>query len=233
MAEKMIDLCGTDVPLGNLVLLEVQNQKTSLWHPLAYQRGGTLNRNGATIDISSKEDFGWGNSIQGVKTWGFDTDGMYIENHEGFDLLEDAFNLGHCLRVRLRFPSGKIYMGLCIITDFPLDVPYDNAVTYTVTLQGKGVLETDRIAPTVQATSVVISGYEKALKVGEFVQLKAKVLPENASQEVKWLSYSNNFATVDETGKVTAVAVGEAHIRARALGSAIAVGAQMVEVVAK
>ena len=52
-----------------------------------------------------------------------------------------------------------------------------------------------------------------ALKVGENVQLNATVCPENATNKnVVWTSNNESVAIVDETGKVTAVSVGEANI---------------------
>lgn len=229
MADEMINLCGSDVISGNDVFLEVQNQTTGEWVMLANQRSGTLNRDAESIDISSKENFGWSDSIAGARSWSFETDGMMIENHAGYILLDKAYNLGYCLRVRLRFPSGLIYMGLTTISSFPIETPYGEAVTYSVTLNGKGVLETDHIAPTIKPQGVTVTGYTVPIKVGAKVQLTASVTPVGASQAVGWVSYTPAVATVNETGEVTGVAIGSAPIRARAIGSPNAVGG--VEVV--
>lgn len=67
---------------------------------------------------------------------------------------------------------------------------------------------------TVNATSVTLDKTEATLtKAGETLQLQAAVLPEDAMEKgVTWASGNTNVATVDETGKVTAVANGEAII---------------------
>lgn len=68
--------------------------------------------------------------------------------------------------------------------------------------------------PVVYPTSVIISGNPFQAKVGEIVQLTANVLPATASQEVEWSSSNTNVATVDATGKVTFVGIGEVTITA-------------------
>ena len=67
-------------------------------------------------------------------------------------------------------------------------------------------------------TSVTLDKTELALTVGDAaVQLKATVAPDNATDKtVTWTSDKPAVATVDATGKVTAVAEGEATITAKA-----------------
>lgn len=43
--------------------------------------------------------------------------------------------------VYLEMPSGKRYEGNFTITDFSLDLPYDDLVTYSISLQGNGPLK--------------------------------------------------------------------------------------------
>ena len=52
------------------------------------------------------------------------------------------------------------------------------------------------------------------IEAGKTLQLSAAVTPSNASQEVTWTSSSDSIATVDPTGKVTAVAQGNVTITA-------------------
>lgn len=52
------------------------------------------------------------------------------------------------------------------------------------------------------------------IEAGKTLQLTAAVTPSNASQEVTWTSSSDSIATVDPTGKVTAVAQGNVTITA-------------------
>ena len=65
--------------------------------------------------------------------------------------------------------------------------------------------------------SVTLNKQEMSLNVGESETLKATVKPDGASdQTVTWTSSKPAVATVDATGKVTAVAAGEATITAQA-----------------
>ena len=63
--------------------------------------------------------------------------------------------------------------------------------------------------------SITLDKSEAYLIVGEQVLLKATILPENATNKsVTWTSSNTSVATIDANGKVTAVAVGEATIKA-------------------
>ena len=68
-------------------------------------------------------------------------------------------------------------------------------------------------ANVVKATSVSLSETEWSGKVGEGVQLKATVLPADATNKgVRWTSSAPEIAAVDSKGNVTAVNVGSAII---------------------
>lgn len=105
------------------------------------QRGGKLNRSGDTIDTTTKDDKGWKANRVGLLEWSIDGDGIYISDDEGYALLEEAFLQKKVVKVKMAVASGMKYEGEAVITDFPLDMPYDNEVTYTVKLQGTGALE--------------------------------------------------------------------------------------------
>ncbi len=98
-----------------------------------------------------------------------------------------------------------------VATTKPLSIVFDNKLKIT-----KSTFSTVCIGyyDTVNATSVTIDKTEATLtKAGETLQLQATVLPEDAMEKgVTWASGNTNVATVDETGKVTAVANGEAII---------------------
>ncbi|MDE5850669.1 MAG: Ig-like domain-containing protein [Muribaculaceae bacterium] len=71
----------------------------------------------------------------------------------------------------------------------------------------------------VAVSEITLSETACVLKVGGDVSLKATVTPANATDKnVKWTSSNTKIATVDVTGKVTAVAAGEAVITAAAGG---------------
>lgn len=98
-----------------------------------------------------------------------------------------------------------------VATTKPLSIVFDTKLKIT-----KRTFSTVCIGyyDTVNATSVTLDKTEATFtEAGETLQLQATVLPEDAMEkDVTWASDNTNVATVDETGKVTAVANGEAII---------------------
>ena len=88
--------------------------------------------------------------------------------------------------------------------------------TITVTTEEGGKTATCRV--TVSATSVAVTGVtlnktELTLETGGSETLTATVAPDDATnQNVTWKSDNPEIVTVDATGKVTGVAIGEATI---------------------
>lgn len=78
--------------------------------------------------------------------------------------------------------------------------------TCTVTVEAA-----DPVAP----TSITVTPSTQTVTVGNDVQLTAKVLPTTATQTVTWESSDTSVATVDQSGKVTAIATGIATITAK------------------
>ena len=66
------------------------------------------------------------------------------------------------------------------------------------------------------ATGITLNKSELTLTAGESTSLTATVTPEGSTDAVVWSSSKTDVATVDATGKVTAVAPGEAIITATA-----------------
>lgn len=211
----MAETCKSEFIRGTAVLIEIQNE-TGDWMKVAAQRGGTLNRTASTLDTSNKEGFGWNDFEAGNKEWSIDCDGLVVEGNEGFDALDTAWENGDCVRVRVKFPSGKTKVGQAILTDFPYEFGYEDAVTYSLTFQGKGALETQQTAPVVMPRKVEIVEVSPEVIVGSEVPLTAKFTPENVSDKsVTWTSLTPALATVDEGGKVTGVKAGTATIQVR------------------
>ena len=83
---------------------------------------------------------------------------------------------------------------------------------YNGTKQGTGII-TDVKAVT--ATGIELDQSEAEVEVGSKVQLTASILPAGATGTVTWESSAESVATVDENGKVTGVAAGNATITAK------------------
>ena len=90
------------------------------------------------------------------------------------------------------------------------------AGTATITAMTEGVSGTARV--TVKSKSIPVSGVNLSdssieLVEGDSKQLSATVSPDNATDKsVSWKSAEPSIATVDNNGKVTAVATGETTI---------------------
>lgn len=108
---------------------------------LGGQRGCKLNRSAETIDVTAKDSDGWQENLSGLKNWGVDTDGLIIEDDKAYSSLEDAFMNNTEVDVVIVTPMKKKYVGKAFVTDFPIDAPYDDAVTYSVSFTGTGALE--------------------------------------------------------------------------------------------
>lgn len=124
---------------GMKVKLYVEDETTG--KVLAGQRNATLNRSAESIDATSKDTEGfWKESLQGFKSFSIDADGAYVTDDEAYQILENKFLNSENVKVYLQMPSGTKYAGECTITDFSLEFPYDDLVTYSISLQGSGAL---------------------------------------------------------------------------------------------
>ena len=127
---------------GKDILLLVYDDNDELL-AIAGQKSLTINRSADTIEVSSKDtEGGWKSSIAGMKEWSIDTDGLYIASDSSMQKLSKAFANSDpvCLVVKNIKTDTYMFGGQAAITDFPLEAPYDDALTYTVTFSGNGQL---------------------------------------------------------------------------------------------
>lgn len=72
------------------------------------------------------------------------------------------------------------------------------------------------VPKTVYATKVNVSNMPSSINAGESIQLKGSAYPSNAEdKEISWESSNTEIATVDYSGKLTALSVGTAVISAK------------------
>ena len=119
-----------------LVKIDVDGEMTVV----GGQRGATLNRSSEAIDVTTKDSMGWKENEYGAKEWSVDCDGLFIDNDTAYAKLEDAYMAGTKIDLEIGMPSGTTYSGAALITDFPLEMPYDESVTYSVAFVGDGAL---------------------------------------------------------------------------------------------
>lgn len=104
-------------------------------------KNGTLNRSAGTIDVTTRDSAGWKENMIGLKEWSFEHDGLVVANDEGYKALEKAFMNDLEVTLQIQTPSGEKYKGKGVLTDFPLEMPFDDAVSYSFSLTGNGALE--------------------------------------------------------------------------------------------
>jgi len=138
----MAKIAGVDV------LLKAENDSGDLI-VLGGQTGATLNREAETIDTTDKTSGGYSSSKAGIITWSIDADGFVVIGDEGFDLIEEKFLNRERLFAEIRMgdnedDAGTTYKGYGHLVDLPLEFASDDAVTYSLSLQGDGVLEREK-----------------------------------------------------------------------------------------
>lgn len=122
------------------VLLKVK--KGASYVAVGGQKGASLSRSAETIDVTDKNSEGWAESIVGVKSWSVDCDGFVCLGDEAYELLETAFENREAIEIEIKVgdETGFTRTGSAVITDFPEEYPSDDAVTFSVSLQGASKL---------------------------------------------------------------------------------------------
>ena len=97
-------------------------------------------------------------------------------------------------------------------TSFPFNGAVDEVRIYNRALSEGAMAALYNL--NIPATGIAISDSTKELEVGDTAQLTVSTIPTNATETLtySWSSSDDKVATVDQTGKVTAVAEGEATI---------------------
>ena len=128
---------------GKDILLCIWSLDGSQLLAISGQQGLTINRSADTIEITSKDtQGGWKSYLAGMKEWSIDNDGLFVPNDESHKILSQAFNSGDPVCIKVVDGKRKVGMfgGLAVVTDYPIEAPHDDAVTYSITLSGMGEL---------------------------------------------------------------------------------------------
>lgn len=129
---------------GAEVLLQVKDGSNLV--TVAGQSGTTLNMSADTIDVTDKTSGGWKTSMAGLREWSIDQDVFYTIGDASNKLLMDAFVNREPIEAVIRIgkddeADGTTFTGQVYITDFPLDLALDNAVSVSMSLAGASALE--------------------------------------------------------------------------------------------
>ncbi|MBQ8514630.1 MAG: phage major tail protein, TP901-1 family [Ruminococcus sp.] len=137
------DFADASAKAGKDILLCIFNADGSELLAISGQQSLSINRSADTIDISSKDtEGGWKKQLAGAKSWDISNDGIYIIGSESHKLLGQYFESGAlvCLKIVDAKETKPLMGGLACITDYSLDAPYDDAMTYSLSLAGSGRL---------------------------------------------------------------------------------------------
>lgn len=104
------------------------------------QASAQLNRTTKIVDISNKITLDWDNFAIGSKSWSVSCAGAYIVDDEAFQVLETAYFEGNPVEVEFKKEGVLTMKGQAIITSFPLNAVFNNDLSYSINLQGKGAL---------------------------------------------------------------------------------------------
>lgn len=135
---------------GKDILLCIWNMEGTSLLAISGQQGLTINRSADSIEITSKDtQGGWKSYLAGMKEWSIDNDGLFVPNDESHSILSQAFENSDPVCIKIVDGKRKVGMfgGLAVITDYPIEAPYDDAVTYSITLSGMGALEDLSVNP--------------------------------------------------------------------------------------
>ena len=125
-----------------LIKVNTGTELSPVWTAVGGQRGATLNRSSDSMETTYKGTDGFKTFEPGFKEWSIDADGMLVDSDTGFDELETAFENSDKVMVELTYSEagGTVWSGEAIISDFPVEAPYDDMATYSISLQGTGAL---------------------------------------------------------------------------------------------
>lgn len=128
---------------GKNILLCIFDETGEKLLAISGQQGLTINRSADSMEVTSKDTIGgWKSYIPGMKAWSIDNDGLYVLNDQSHSVLSQAFENSNpvCIKVVNSKTKQGMFGGLACVTDYPIEAPYDDSMTYSITLTGMGAL---------------------------------------------------------------------------------------------
>lgn len=126
---------GVDV----LIYVNTGTDTAPVWTVVGGQRNATLSEEAETIDVTTKnsaaQEFEYGQY-----NWKISCDGVYIKDDAAYVALRNAIRQKQKVKVRIKEGDTYTAEGLALVTSNELEAPYDDAATYSVELQGTGLL---------------------------------------------------------------------------------------------
>lgn len=107
----------------------------------------TLTFNQGSVDVTSRDDAFQSAYLKGRRDWTIDIDALYVYTDVGTKVLINQANAGlagattvAAITVILTTAASVTYTGTANVTSFAMNMPAEEGVTYTCSLQGTGVL---------------------------------------------------------------------------------------------
>jgi predicted secreted protein len=144
------------VILANDYRLWIESATPGTYSMIAGQQDLAINRNGQTIDISSKDDFPYAAQAAGARTLNISLSGVAnLPDANGYTRLETLANslVATPFNVQVRKggssgadPADVVFEGSVYATDFSNPMSRNDAVKYSVTLVAAAAPTTDVLA---------------------------------------------------------------------------------------
>jgi len=128
---------------GKDILLAIFNSTGEQLLAVSGQQGLTINRSADAIEVTSKDTKGgWKAKIAGMKEWSIENDGLYVPSDETHKELGKVFDEGGmvCLKVINAKDKKGMFGGLAVVSEYSMEAPFDDAMTYSISLEGNGAL---------------------------------------------------------------------------------------------
>jgi TP901-1 family phage major tail protein len=129
---------GVDI----LLMVNTAASGAPVWTAVGGQRGATFTEESETVDTTSKDSDGAYEYDYGLYGWKISCDGVYVPSEAAYTALKTAMRNKTKIKVRITEDGTATEEGEALVTSRELDAPYDDTVTYSVELQGTGVLTT-------------------------------------------------------------------------------------------
>lgn len=180
---------------------------------------------GDEIDGSDKASGGWGESLQGTKSWSIEQEGVYKVNNEMLDALKYAFVNDIAVHIMRLDKYGNAVKGFANITEFSDDNPHDDVATVTMTLSGIGKPEfvTNEPDPrnTANAISDLAATSESAGTVNLTFAAPAGAVAVVLQQSEDGTEFTDTDVAIENTAtsaEVSGVKAGKAYFRLKVNG---------------
>lgn len=137
------DNSTTKAVAGKDIILAVFDATGANLLAISGQQGLTINRSADSIEVTSKDTTGgWKSKIAGMKEWSVDNDGYWVPSNESHKTLGKAFQNSDpvCIKIVNGKTKKSMFGGLAYLTDYSIEAPYDDGMTYSISLEGNGAL---------------------------------------------------------------------------------------------